>query len=72
MLSLDGLRIERGRKFVFLYNLLVFSFGMLMAGFMSLSYLIAIFVFIGGIGVGGEFPLVDSLPVDHVEDPRAC
>ena len=55
---------RKGRKFVFLYNLLVFSFGMLMAGFMSLPYLIAIFVFIGGIGVGGEFPLVDSFTTE--------
>ena len=51
---------RRGRKFVFLYNLLVFSFGMLIAGFMSDPILIAVFIFIGGIGVGGEFPLVES------------
>jgi putative MFS transporter len=55
---------RRGRKFVFLYNLLVFSFGMLIAGFMSIPILIAIFVFIGGIGVGGEFPLVDSFTTE--------
>ncbi len=47
---------RRGRKFVFLYNLLVFSFGMLIAGFMSDPFLIAVFIFIGGIGVGGEVP----------------
>ncbi|WMT51758.1 MAG: MFS transporter [Ferroplasma sp.] len=55
---------RRGRKFVFLYNLLVFSVGMLIAGFMSIPILIAIFVFIGGIGVGGEFPLVDSFTTE--------
>ncbi|WP_337861015.1 MFS transporter [Ferroplasma sp.] len=55
---------RKGRKFVFLYNLLVFSFGMLIAGFMSIPYLIAVFVFIGGIGVGGEFPLVDSFTTE--------
>ncbi len=51
---------RKGRKFVFLYNLLVFSTGMIIAGLMSQYILIAMFVFIGGIGVGGEFPLVDS------------
>ena len=55
---------RKGRKFVFLYNLLVFSFGMLVAGFMSIPILIAIFIFIGGIGVGGEFPLVDSFTTE--------
>ena len=55
---------RKGRKFVFLYNLLVFSFGMLIAGFMSQPYLIAVFIFIGGIGVGGEFPLVDSFTTE--------
>ncbi|BBD73409.1 hypothetical protein HS1genome_1798 [Sulfodiicoccus acidiphilus] len=33
---------------------------MLIAGFMPIWQLVAAFVFIGGIGVGGEFPLVDS------------
>ncbi len=51
---------RKGRKFVFLYNLLVFSTGMIVAGLMSQYILIAMFVFMGGIGVGGEFPLVDS------------
>ncbi|MEM0140193.1 MAG: MFS transporter [Ferroplasma sp.] len=55
---------RRGRKFVFLYNLLVFGFGMLIAGFMSMPILIAVFIFIGGIGVGGEFPLVDSFTTE--------
>ncbi|HLH85898.1 MAG TPA: MFS transporter [Thermoplasmataceae archaeon] len=50
----------RGRRAVFLYNQLIFGGGMLIAGFMPLWQLIALFVFIGGIGVGGEFPLVDS------------
>lgn len=49
-----------GRKTVFLYDLLIFGLGMIIAGFMSVDYLIAIFVFIGGIGVGGEFPVVDT------------
>lgn len=49
-----------GRKTVFLYDLLIFGLGMAIAGFMSVDFLIAIFVFIGGIGVGGEFPVVDT------------
>lgn len=49
-----------GRRTVFLYNQLLFGAGMLIAGFMTSWQLIGIFVLIGGIGVGGEFPLVDS------------
>ncbi|HZV50655.1 MAG TPA: MFS transporter [Candidatus Dormibacteraeota bacterium] len=51
---------RRGRKTVFLFNLLVYGIAMLIAGFMSISYVLAILVFIAGIGVGGEFPLVDT------------
>ena len=51
---------RKGRRTVFLYNQLFFGAGMLIAGFMQQWQLIALFVFIGGIGVGGEFPLVDS------------
>ncbi|NON63470.1 MFS transporter [Acidianus sp. RZ1] len=51
---------KRGRRSVFLYNQIVFGLGMLLAGLMPIWQLIALFVFIGGIGVGGEFPLVDS------------
>ncbi len=51
---------RRGRRTVFLYNQLLFGGGMLVAGFMPSWELVGIFVFIGGIGVGGEFPLVDS------------
>ena len=50
----------RGRRAVFLINQLVFGLGMIIAGFMNSWPLIGIFVMIGGIGVGGEFPLVDS------------
>lgn len=49
-----------GRKTVFSYDLLVFGVGMILAGFMSADYLISIFVFIAGLGVGGEFPVVDT------------
>ncbi|HEY1703039.1 MAG TPA: MFS transporter [Trebonia sp.] len=49
-----------GRKTVFVYDLLVFGVGMIIAGFMSSAALIGLFVFIGGIGVGGEFPVVDT------------
>lgn len=49
-----------GRKAVFSYDLLVFGVGMILAGFMSTDYLIAIFVFVAGTGVGGEFPVVDT------------
>ena len=50
----------KGRKAVFLINQLLFGVGMIIAGFMNSWQLIGIFVMIGGIGVGGEFPLVDS------------
>ncbi|MGH2928507.1 MAG: MFS transporter, partial [Solirubrobacteraceae bacterium] len=40
--------------------LLIFGIAMIVAGFWSNPFLIAIFIFIGGIGVGGEFPLVDT------------
>lgn len=49
-----------GRKTVFNYDLLIFGVGMIVAGFVSTAWLISIFVFIAGIGVGGEFPVVDS------------
>lgn len=49
-----------GRKTVFSYDLLVFGVGMIIAGFMSADYLISIFVFVAGLGVGGEFPVVDT------------
>lgn len=50
----------RGRRAVFLTNQLVFGAGMIIAGFMNSWQLVSVFVLIGGIGVGGEFPLVDS------------
>ncbi len=53
-----------GRKTVFLYNLLIFAAGMIIAGFMSNYIAMAIFVFIGGIGVGGEFPVVDTFTTE--------
>jgi putative MFS transporter len=49
-----------GRKTVFIYDLFVFGVGMIIAGFMSSAVLIGLFVFIAGIGVGGEFPVVDT------------
>lgn len=58
---ISGLVSDRlGRKAVFRYDLLVFGVGMIIAGFMDSAVLIAVFVFVGGIGVGGEFPVVDS------------
>lgn len=57
----SGLVADRlGRKAVFRYDLLIFGVGMIIAGFMSSAVLIAVFVFIGGLGVGGEFPVVDT------------
>ncbi|BBG23395.1 MFS transporter [Sulfuracidifex tepidarius] len=50
----------KGRRTVFLVNLLLFGVGMLIAGFMSNFYAISALIFVAGIGVGGEFPLVDS------------
>ena len=49
-----------GRRTMFAYDLLIYGIAMIAAGFWSSPYLIALFIFIGGIGVGGEFPLVDS------------
>jgi putative MFS transporter len=49
-----------GRKVVFSYDLFVFGIGMIVAAFMSTDYLLAIFVFVAGLGVGGEFPVVDT------------
>jgi putative MFS transporter len=50
----------KGRRTVFLVNLLLFGIGSIIAGFMSDFILIAVLMFIAGIGVGGEFPLVDT------------
>ncbi|MGC8546291.1 MAG: MFS transporter [Thermoplasmata archaeon] len=58
---------KKGRRTVFLYNQLIFGFGMILAGLMPVWQLIALFVFIGGIGVGGEFPLVDSYSSEVVQ-----
>jgi MFS transporter, putative metabolite:H+ symporter len=49
-----------GRKAVFNYDLLVFALGMIGAGFMSSALLVGVFIFIAGLGVGGEFPVVDA------------
>jgi putative MFS transporter len=49
-----------GRKAVFNYDLLVFAVGMIAAGFMDSAVLVGIFIFIAGLGVGGEFPVVDA------------
>jgi MFS transporter, putative metabolite:H+ symporter len=49
-----------GRKTVFLYNLAIFGMAMLVAGFVSSPVILAPLIFIAGIGVGGEFPLVDT------------
>lgn len=49
-----------GRRTMFAYDLVVFAVGIIIAGFFSAPLLIAIFLFIAGIGVGGEFPLVDT------------
>ncbi|HEY6493501.1 MAG TPA: MFS transporter [Trebonia sp.] len=58
---ISGLVADRvGRRAVFRYDLLVFGIGMLVAGFMNSAVLLAIFVFIGGLGVGGEYPIVDT------------
>ena len=50
----------KGRKTAFLINLLLFGLGTIIAGFMSNFYVISALMFIAGIGVGGEFPLVDT------------
>jgi len=49
-----------GRRTMFAFDLLVFALGMIVAGFFSTPIVIAVFLFIAGLGVGGEFPLVDS------------
>ncbi len=50
----------KGRRTVFLVNLLLFGLGSIIAGFMSNFYVISALMFVAGIGVGGEFPLVDT------------
>ena len=55
-----------GRKTVFTYDLFVFGAGMIIAGFMSSVVPIAIFVAIAGVGVGGEFPIVDTYTSEMV------
>ncbi len=49
-----------GRRTIFAFDLLVFGGGMIVAAFFTNPIPIAIFIFIAGLGVGGEFPLVDS------------
>lgn len=49
-----------GRRRVFLYNLAIFGVAMIVAGFASSPAVLAPLIFIAGIGVGGEFPLVDT------------
>ncbi|MFZ0216020.1 MAG: MFS transporter, partial [Candidatus Dormiibacterota bacterium] len=51
---------QLGRRTVFAFDLLIFGAGMIIAAFWSNPILIAIFVFVAGVGVGGEFPLVDT------------
>lgn len=64
---LSGLIGDRlGRKKVFTYDLLLFGVGMLAAGFMNSAALIAIFVALAGVGVGGEFPIVDTYTAEMV------
>lgn len=59
-IGLGYLSDKLGRRTVFAYDLLIFGIAMIIAAFWSNPYLIALFIFIGGIGVGGEFPLVDT------------
>ena len=49
-----------GRRMMFAYDLLLFGAAMIIAGFLSNPVAIAVFIFLGGIGVGGEFPLIDT------------
>jgi putative MFS transporter len=49
-----------GRRTMFAYDLIIFAGGIIVAGFFSDPVAIAVFLFISGIGVGGEFPLVDT------------
>ncbi|HEX7326533.1 MAG TPA: MFS transporter [Rhodanobacteraceae bacterium] len=49
-----------GRRMMFAYDLLLFGVAIIIAGFLSDPVAIAIFIFLGGIGVGGEFPLIDT------------
>lgn len=49
-----------GRRTMFAYDLLLFGAAIIIAGFLSNPVAIAVFIFLGGIGVGGEFPLIDT------------
>jgi putative MFS transporter len=59
-ISLGYLSDLLGRRTIFAFDLLIFGGAMIVAAFFSNPVPIAIFIFIAGLGVGGEFPLVDS------------
>lgn len=59
-----------GRRRVFFYDLLIFSGGVIAAGFASSPYLIGLFIFVGGLGVGGEFPAVDTYATEMMSAQR--
>ncbi|HEU0276602.1 MAG TPA: MFS transporter [Rhodanobacteraceae bacterium] len=49
-----------GRRTLFAYDLLLFAIAVSIAGCLSSPVLIAVFLFLAGLGVGGEFPLIDT------------
>ncbi len=49
-----------GRRTLFAWDLLLFAIAILIAGCLSNPWLIAGFLFLAGLGVGGEFPLIDT------------
>lgn len=58
--SIGYLSDRFGRRTMFSWDLLIFAAGLIIAGFLSNPWAIGLFVLIAGIGVGGEFPLVDT------------
>ena len=49
-----------GRRLIYFFNLIIFAVGAIIAGLMSNYILIAVFMFIAGMGVGAEVPLGDT------------
>lgn len=59
-----------GRRTMFAYDLLLFGVAIIVAGFLSNPVAIAIFIFLGGVGVGGEFPLIDTYATEMFTGSR--
>jgi putative MFS transporter len=59
-----------GRRTLFAYDLLLFALAITVAGCLSSPVLIAAFLFLAGLGVGGEFPLIDTYTTEMFPGAR--